>query len=69
MLGVGTPWAPDFYPEWVWHLMTNLGLLAALIAVWASIVWVFNRGPKLLIEHGFDWMTKLGHRWQARRDR
>ena len=62
------PWESDFFPEWVWQLATNLGLLAAFIAVWASIVWVWKRGPALLIKYGPAWMTKLGIHWGARRD-
>ena len=48
--------------------MTNLGLLAAIIAVWASAVWVWNRGPALLIKYGFNWMTTIGHWWGGKRD-
>ena len=62
------PWETDFFPEELWNLMTNLGLLAALIAIWASLVWVFKRGPALLIKYGPVWMTKLGLRWETRRN-
>ena len=65
---MGKPWEAAFFPEWVWHLMTNLGLIAAVIAAWASLVWVWNRGPALLIKYGPAWMTKLGLHWGARRD-
>lgn len=65
---MGKPWDADFFPEAVWNLMTNLGLLAAIIAVWASLVWVWKRGPALLIKYGFTWMTKLGLHWEGRRN-
>ena len=65
---MNNPWDADFFPTEVWQLATNLGLLAAFIAVWASLVWVWRRGPALLIKHGFDWMTTLGHRWETRRN-
>ncbi len=65
---MGYPWEAEFFPAWVWHLMTNLGLIAALIAAWASLVWVWNRGPALLIKFGPDWLSKLGHWWCDKRD-
>ena len=65
---MGRPWEAAFFPEWVWHLMTNLGLVAALIAAWASLVWVWNRGPALLIKFGPKWMTTMGHWWGGKRD-
>ena len=65
---MNAPWEADFFPPEVWQLATNLGLFAAFIAAWASAVWVWRRGPGLLIKFGPDWFTKIGHRWQARRD-
>ena len=61
-------WQENFWPEWLWVLMTNLGMLAAIVATISAFVWLWDRGPKLLIENGPDWMTRLGHYWQGRRD-
>ena len=62
------PWEADFFPDAVWHLMTNLGLLAAVIAVWASILYAWKHGPALLIKFGPDWFTRIGHWWGGKRD-
>ncbi len=62
------PWEPDFFPPEVWQLATNLGLLVAFVAFLSALGWVWKHGPELLIAHGFVWMTKLGMRWETRRN-
>ena len=66
------PWQADFFPEWMWHLMTNIGLLAAVVAAFTlgtwTVRWLWSHGPGLLIDHGPEWFTRIGHGWQARRD-
>ena len=65
---MGKPWDTDFFPPEVWNLMTNLGLLAAIVAVISSVVWLWKRGPALLIKYGSDRMTSIGNRWEHRRN-
>ena len=64
---MGKPWDSDFFPQEVWNTMTNLGLLAALVAVISSVVWLWKRGPAWLIKYGSQRFAKWGHRWDARR--
>lgn len=61
------PWSPDFFPQEVWNLMTNLGLLVAFVALLSAIWWLWQRGPGLLIKYGPGWMTTLGHWWGGKR--
>ena len=65
---MGKPWEAGFFPEWVWNLMTNLGLLVAIVAVISAVGYLWKHGPRLLIKYGFTWMTKLGLKWETRRD-
>lgn len=64
---MGRPWETDFFPEWLWILMTNLAMLGAVIAFVTMLMWVWDRGPRLLIKYGPGWMTRLGLRWGNKR--
>lgn len=69
---MGKPWEPEFFPSWLWEFMTNMGLLAAVVAsftlaAWTG-TWLWNHGPKLLIKYGTKWMARLGIRWGNKRD-
>ena len=65
---MGRPWEADFFPEWVWNLMTNLGLLVAIVAFFSAVWWLWTHGPALLIKYGFAWMTRLGEWWGGKRE-
>ena len=66
---MNAPWSDNFWPDPLWQLMTNLGMLVALVALIGAIGYLWKRGPALLIKYGFDWMSAIGHRWNDRRDR
>ena len=67
MFGISAPWSADFFPQEVWNLMTNLGLFVAVVALLSALWWLWQRGPGLLIKHGPQWMTTLGHWWSGKR--
>lgn len=56
------------WPEWVWQVIADIGIIAAFAAVIAAVIYLWNHGPRLLIEHGPNWMTKLGLRWKDHRE-
>lgn len=60
---------PDggIFPEWVWSLMTDIGLIVAIVAAISALLWLWDRGPGLLIKYGPQWMTTLGNKWHGRR--
>ena len=62
-------WYPEggFVPPEVWWMIADLGVLAAIVAVISGLVYLWKRGPAILIKNGPDWWTKLGRRWYARR--
>lgn len=53
---------PDggLWPLWLWQLIADLGVLAAVAGIIAGVIYLWNHGPRLLIEHGPQWMTTLG---------
>lgn len=62
-------WEEGFWPEEVWTTLGNLAVFGAIVGVISAFAWLWSRGPGLLIKHGPEWMTKLGERWQGRRDK
>ena len=64
---MNAPWEVDFFPAPMWQLMTNLGLLVAIVAVISAVVYLYKHGPALLIKYGFAWMTRLGVWWGGKR--
>ena len=60
---------PDggLWPPWVWQLIADLGVLAAIASIIAGVIYLWNHGPRLLIKHGPQWMTTLGTYWNRRR--
>jgi hypothetical protein len=60
---------PEGYvPQIVWSVLSDLGAIVAVIAVFSAIAYGWKRGPVLLIKYGPDWWTRLGHRWGDRRN-
>ena len=68
MFGISEPWSPDFFPDALWNLMTNVGLVVAVVAFISAVLWLWDRGPKLLIKYGPAWLTTLGLHWDGRRN-
>ena len=55
------------FPEWVWVVMSDLGLFVAIVALLSALGYLWHNGPGLLIKYGPRWMTKLGLHWNNRR--
>ena len=65
---MNAPWRADFWADPLWQLMTNLGMLAALVAIISAVIYLWKRGPGLLVKYGGKTMTKMGHWWGGKRD-
>lgn len=67
MIGVSYP-EGGIWPGWVWQLIADLAIIAAVASAIAGIIYLWNHGPAILIKHGPEWMTRLGYHWEGKRD-
>ncbi len=55
------------FPEWVWTVMTDVGLVVAVVAFFSALLWLWQRGPGFLVKYGPEWTTTLGEWWHGKR--
>lgn len=67
MFGLGYP-NGGIWPDWVWQMIADIGVIAAIAAFIAALIYLWNHGPRLLIAHGPKIFTRWGELWQSRRD-
>lgn len=61
-------WEPGFWPEWIWDLLANLAVFGAIVGFISALIWLWSKGPGLLIKYGPGWATKLGLHWDDKRE-
>lgn len=57
-----------YVPQAVWSILTDLGAIVAIVAVFSAVMYGWKHGPALLVKYGPNWWTNLGHRWGSRRN-
>jgi hypothetical protein len=67
MFGVSYP-EGGVWPDWVWQLIADIGIVAAIAATIAGVIFLWNHGPGLLVKYGPNWMTRLGLTWGGKRE-